>query len=144
MRPIWRNGCGYFEEKRSTIFDKFRQYLALDNTVANARAGEEMEEYLNYVYSTLISSDVGILVSSAIDRTDSMYLDYTNGKISLSRFLQYAISQNWVDLSKLGQEGAYYDNAEWYSMIVEYVLDYFRDDKEFEKRYTVPLFSQKN
>ncbi len=135
---------GYFEEKRGTIFDRFRQYLAIDNTVTNAGAGEEMEEYLNYVYSTLISSDVGILVSSAIDRTDSVYLDYTNGKTSLSRFLQYAISHNWVDLSKLGQDGAYYDNAEWYSMIVEYVLDYFRDDKEFEKKiYRTLIFTRK-
>ncbi len=135
---------GYFEEKRGTIFDRFRQYLAIDNTVTNAGAGEEMEEYLNYVYSTLISSDVGILVSSAIDRTDSVYLDYTNGKTSLSRFLQYAISRNWVDLSKLGQDGAYYDNAEWYSMIVEYVLDYFRDDKEFEKKiYRTLIFTRK-
>ncbi|MDE7211918.1 MAG: hypothetical protein K2O03_10835, partial [Lachnospiraceae bacterium] len=135
---------GYFEEKRGTIFDRFRQYLAIDNTVTNAGAGEEMEEYLNYVYSTLISSDVGILVSSAIDRTDSVYLDYTNGKTSLSRFLQYAISHNWVDLSKLGQDGAYYDNAEWYSMIVEYVLGYFRDDKEFEKKiYRTLIFTRK-
>ncbi|MDE6874845.1 MAG: peptidoglycan glycosyltransferase [Lachnospiraceae bacterium] len=135
---------GYFEAKRASIYDKFRQYLAIDNTVTNAKAGEEMEEYLNYVYSTLISSDVGLLVSSAIDRTDSVYLDYSNGKISLSRFLQYAISKNWVDLSKLGQDGAYYDNSEWYSMLVEYVLDYFRDDKEFEKKlYRTLIFTKK-
>lgn len=134
----------YFEEKRETIFEKFRKYLAIDNTVTNEKAGEEMEEYLDYVYSTLISSDVGLLVSSAIDRTDSMYLDYTNDKISLSRFLQYAISQNWVDLSKLGGDGAYYDNDEWYSMLVEYVLDYFQDDKEFEKKiYRTLIFTKK-
>lgn len=134
----------YFEEKRETIFEKFRTYLAIGNTVTNEKAGEEMEEYLDYVYSVLISSDVGLLVSSAIDRTDPMYLDYTNDKISLSSFLQYAISQNWVDLSKLGRDGAYYDNDEWYSMLVEYVLDYFQDDKEFEKKiYRTLIFTKK-
>ncbi|MDE7325350.1 MAG: penicillin-binding protein [Lachnospiraceae bacterium] len=134
----------YFEEKRETIFVKFRQYLSTDNTVTNQGAGDEMEEYLDYVYSTLLSKDVGILVSTAIDRTDSVYLDYTNDKISLSRFLQYAISQNWVDLSKLGKGGAYYDNDEWYSMIVDYVLDYFKDDKEFEKKiYRTLIFTKK-
>lgn len=135
---------GYFEQKRAAIFDRFRDYLAIDNTVTNAGAGEEMEEYLNYTYATLLSSEVGLLVSSAIDRTDQTYLDYTNGKISLSRFLQYAISRNWVDLSKLGQDGAYYDNAEWYSMIVDYILDYFCDDKEFEKKiYRTLIFTKK-
>lgn len=134
----------YFEEKRAAIFNKFRQYLAIDNTVVNGRAGEEMEEYLDYVYSTLLSNEVGILVSSSIDRTDPVYLDYTNDKISLSRFLQYAISKNWVDLSKLGKDGVYYDNDEWYSMIVDYVLEYFKDDKEFEKKiYRTLIFTRK-
>ena len=134
----------YFEEKREIIFGKFRKLLAIDNTVTNQDAGEEMEEYLDYVYSTLISKDVGILVSTAIDRTDEVYLDYTNNKISLSQFLQYAISKNWVDLSKLGKGGAYFDNDEWYSMIVDYVLEYFKDDKEFEKKiYRTLIFTKK-
>jgi len=114
----------YFEEKREIIFGKFRKLLAIDNTVTNQDAGEEMEEYLDYVYSTLISKDVGILVSTAIDRTDEVYLDYTNNKISLSQFLQYAISKNWVDLSKLGKGGAYFDNDEWYKDIPH--LDFYK------------------
>ncbi len=135
---------GYFKEKRESIFSRLRQYLALDNTVTNQKAGEEMEEYLDYVYSKLISSDVQLLVSSAIDRTDQMYLDYTNDKISLSRFLQYAISKNWVDLSKLGVGDNYYSIDEHYTMLVDYILHYFEDDKEFEKKiYRTLIFTRK-
>ena len=135
---------GYFKEKRESIFSRLRQYLALDNTVTNQKAGEEMEEYLDYVYSKLISSDVQLLVSSAIDRTDQMYLDYTNDKISLSRFLQYAISKNWVDLSKLGVGDNYYSIDEHYAMLVDYILHYFEDDKEFEKKiYRTLIFTRK-
>ena len=38
----------YFEEKREIIFGKFRKLLAIDNTVTNQDAGEEMEEHLDY------------------------------------------------------------------------------------------------
>lgn len=135
---------GYFLDKRSLIFEKLRHYLALDNTVTNPKAGEEMEEYLDYVYSTMLSSEVGLLISSVIDRQDPVYLDYTNDKISLSKFLQYAISQNWVDLSKLGVGEQYYSMDEHYEMLIDYILDYFEDDKEFEKKiYRTLIFTKK-
>ena len=135
---------GYFRDKRESIFDRLRRYLALDNTVTNPKAGEEMEEYLDYVYSTLVSNEVQLLISSAIDRTDPMYLDYTEDKISLSRFLQYAISKNWVDLEKLGVGENYYSIDEHYEMLIDYILDYFEDDKEFEKKiYRTLIFTKK-
>ena len=48
----------------------------------------------------------------------------------LSRFLQYAISKNWVDLEKLGVGENYYSIDEHYEMLIDYILDYFEDDKE--------------
>lgn len=139
-----RKVLGYFEDKRASVFSGLRKYLSLENKVKNSAAGAEMEEYLNYVYSTLISSDMGILVSSAIDRTDSVYLDYTNGKSSLSSFLQYAISKNWVDLSKLGIGENYSDTAEIFTGIVDYILEFFENDKEFEKKiYRTLIFNKK-
>lgn len=135
---------GYFSEKRESIFSRLRTYLALDNKVTNPDAGTEMEEYLDYVYSSLVSSSVSVLLSSSIDRTDAVYLQYTNDEISLSEFLQYAISKNWVDLSKLGIGDAYYSTDEIYTMIVEYILNFFEDDKEFEKKiYRTLIFNRK-
>ncbi|MCX4347278.1 MAG: peptidase, partial [Lachnospiraceae bacterium] len=132
----------YFEEKREIIFGKFRKLLAIDNTVTNQDAGEEMEEYLDYVYSTLISKDVGILVSTAIDRTDEVYLDYTNNKISLSQFLQYAISKNWVDLSVLNIGEEYFSTEEIYDKLIDYGMKLLDDDVDYPKMVYSDLIHQ--
>ncbi|MBQ9119959.1 MAG: hypothetical protein IJY09_07925 [Lachnospiraceae bacterium] len=137
---------GYFNNKRETIFANLQKYLSLDNKTTNPDAGEEMEEYLDYVYSVLASSDSpkNIFISSAVDKTDSVYLDYTNDRISLSEYLQYAISNNWIDLSVLGIGDSYKTTEEIFSIIVEYVLEYFEDDKEFEKKiYRTLIFTKK-
>ncbi len=135
-----------FEAKRVSIFENLRKYLSIDNTVTNPDAGEEMEEYLDHAYSTLASSSSAkkIFISSAVDKTDSMYLDYANDRISLSKYLQYAISKNWIDLSVLGTGDTYQTTGEIYNTIVEYLLEYFEDDKEFEKKiYRTLIFNKK-
>ena len=46
----------------------FRNIFTEDNTVTNAAAGSEMEDYLDYSYSQLIST--GVINSEKIDKTD--------------------------------------------------------------------------
>lgn len=134
----------YFLDKRVTIFSKLNDLLDKDSKVTNEQAGEEMQEYLQYVYSKMISSDVKLLISSNIDRTDSVYLNYQDDKISLSEFLQYAITKNWVDLSQLGIGNEYYSTEELYEKLIAYTMDLLVDDAEFEKKiYRTLIFTKK-
>lgn len=133
-----------FLDKRVSIFENLKNLLKSDSTVTNSGAGEEMEEYLQYIYSKLSSSDVGVVLSSKVDREDPQYLNYRDNKLSLSKFLQYAITKNWVDLSKLGVGSEYYSTDELYTKLVEYAMDLLVDDKEFEKKiYRTLVFSKK-
>lgn len=133
-----------FLDKRSEIFNNLERLLKFGTTTTNKAAGEEMSEYLEYVYSKLISSNVKVLVSSNIDKTDTVYLNYQNNKISLSEFLQYAITKNWVDFSKLGVGDEYYTTEEYYEKLVDYALSLLVDDTAFEKKiYRTLVFSKK-
>lgn len=138
----------YFLDKRVSVFSKLYDLLDKDSKTTNEQAGEEMQEYLEYVYSKLASSDVKLLVSANIDKTDETYLNYQNGKISLSEFLQYAITKNWIDLDKLESEyglgNEYYETDEWYEKLVSYTMDLLVDDAEFEKKiYRTLIFTKK-
>jgi len=134
---------GYFLSKRESIFNSLMTMMKVDSTITNAQAGSEMAEYLDYVYSKLVSSEVGILVSSKINKTDETYLAYRNDEISLSQFLQYAITQNWVDLSKLGIGNEYFSTDEIYSKLFSYAMELLVDDNSFEKKiYRTLIFSR--
>lgn len=134
----------YFEEKRDSIFNQLQKLMAANSTVTNSAAGEEMEEYLDYVYQSMKQNGVGLVVDSAVNKTDPMYLDYVNNKISLSQYLQYAITQNWVDLSALETGSEFFTPVEYYERMLEKTFDYLLDDKEFEKKiYRTLIFTQR-
>ncbi len=133
-----------FLDKRQGIFERLQELLKIDSTVTNSAAGEEMEEYLQYVYSKLSSSDIGVIINSKVDKEDPQYLKYRDNKMSLSKFLQYAITQNWVDLSKLDIDGEFNITEEIYQKLIEHVMKLLVDDKEFEKKiYRTLIFSKK-
>ncbi len=133
-----------FLDKREGIFYNLKNLLKIDSTVTNSAAGEEMEEYLQYVYSKLSSGEVGILLSSKINKEDSQYQNYRDNKLSLGKFLQYAITQNWVDISKLVGDTEYYRTDELYEKLIDYAMNLLVDDKEFEKKiYRTLVFTKK-
>lgn len=135
---------GYFLEKRSSIFSRLHDLLDINSKTTNKAAGEEMQEYLDYVYAKLVSNDVKALISSSIDKTDETYLNYKNSKISLSEFLQYAITRNWVDLSVLGVGDEYFSTDELYEKLIAFAMDLLVDDGNFEKKiYRTLIFTKK-
>lgn len=143
-KDLEKNVYQKFLDKRDGIFNNLNNLLKIDSTVTNSAAGAEMEEYLQYVYSKLSSSQVGIILSSKINKEDTQYLNYKDNKLSLSKFLQYAITQNWVDLSKLGVGTEYYRTDELYEKLKDYAMNLLVDDKEFEKKiYRTLVFSKK-
>ena len=73
--------------------------MEADNNTTNNKAGD-MEEYLDYIYETLI--DKGIILADMIDKNDTTLNAYKNNRISLSKFIQYTLANNYVDLTKLG------------------------------------------
>ncbi len=131
-----------FLAQQESVLNSLNTSLAADYTHSNRASGADMEEVLDYIYSLLIEQDV--LVSGSINREDSVYIDYSNNKISLSQFLQYALASNWIDLSKLEIEDEFYSTLELYEKLVLYIKEALKTDRTFSKKlYHTLIYSYK-
>ena len=75
----------------------------------------------------------GILDSDAVDTQDETYLAWNQeGSISLSEYLDYAISQNWVDTSGLEGEN-YSTSGEIYEAVLNYIEEQISGASGFDK-----------
>lgn len=117
--------------KKSTI-QSLKRHLKYGYDTPGNELPETMNEYLDYIYSFLRSEE--IISSEKMDRTDETYNKYADGKISLSRFLIYAISNNWIDLDALDVGNDYYSTEEIYKKLFDYVFDALADDTAFDKK----------
>ena len=127
--------------EQDKVFDNYRQLLSNNSNITNSKAGD-MEEFLDYFYTTLVKQQ--ILLTKNIPSDDSVYKSYTNDNISLSQFLQHAINNNWIDLSKLGIGSDYYIAEEIYQKLLDYVENLLKKDSEFKKKiYRQLIFSYK-
>ncbi len=94
---------------------------------------KEYQWYMSHIASTLYST--GILDSSKVNREDQMYVAWTTDEtISLTEYLKYAISMNWVDVSKLSLDNQYADSEEIFNHVIKFVMKKLADDADFKTR----------
>lgn len=105
-----------------------RAYRDLDN---------DMKAYMDYISINVLQTDTGILMKDEINTSDDIYKQWTTDEtISLNQYLNYAISQNWIDTSKLSDYVSaekYSDSAEIYQGILSFLEDYLNSDVNFDK-----------
>lgn len=121
-----------YKAKAKSIIRNMRKYLAADSDTLFKDLSDDMADFVSYFYSALKKENI-ILIGD-IDTTDATYKEYQNGKISLSKYLQHAISQNWVDLSVLDIGESYFSTEEIYEKLVDYGFNtILEDDPTFRK-----------
>ncbi len=123
---------GKYLNKREKVFARLTELLDENSRTVNSKASKEYEEYLDYIYSMLV--DNGIILSDNITEDDITYKNYSNNKISLSEYLQYLISNNWIDLKKLKVGDAFSSAAEIYDQLLDYIREQLKEDSEFTKK----------
>ena len=88
---------------------------------------------MDYICDTVLKEYTGLLLSDEIDSQDETQIAWAKDEtISLYAYLNYAISQNWVDTTKLGNS-AYSSSEEIYQELVTYLEEYLKGDSEFDK-----------
>lgn len=121
-----------YKAKSKSITRKMRKYLAADSDTLSKDLSDYMADFVSYFYTALKNEN--IILTGDIDTSDTTYKEYQNGKISLSKYLQYAISQNWVDLSVLNIGESYFSTEEIYEKLVDYgFTNILEDDATFRK-----------
>jgi penicillin-binding protein 2 len=130
-----------FLVKAAEIFDLIKMELLSDNPTAykdlsdTYELGEQYQVYMSYIVNDMLMTGTGILNESAIDKTDATYLAWTEDEnISLKEYLTYAISKNWIDVTKFGADSEYMDTEEMFTALADYIADYLYEDDNFCKK----------
>lgn len=118
-------------EKKRTL-RSLKRHLSYNYNIPGNSLSDTVNEYLDYIYTMLRSDE--IISTEKMDKTDSTYNKYANGKISLSKFLIYAISHNWIDLEALNVGNNYYSTEEIYNKLIDYIFESLEEDNSFDKK----------
>ncbi len=119
-------------ERKQQIFDELREELT-DTCTPYDKLTKEFQVYESFIAAMLYEDK--IIPPSEVDRKDATYLAWTEEEtISLNEYLNYTISKNWVDVSKLDITAQYSDSHEIYDKIISYIFEKLYTDKDFQKK----------
>lgn len=123
-----------FLAKQESVFSKLREEMMETDTPYRSLS-KEYQVYESFIISMLSSNDYGVLDTDSIDATDSVYQSWkVQESISIHEFLSYAISMNWIDITKLDLESQYSDSSEIYAALVDYIIEHLATNTDFSKK----------
>lgn len=130
-----------FLNKQQNVLNEIKDELQNKKTPYD-QLSKEYKNYESYIVSMLTKK--GVLVNSAIDKEDATYIAWTRDEvISLNEYLNYAIAQNWIDITKLSLDSQYSDSEEILNSMIDYIMDNLKDNNEFSKKlYKYMISSQ--
>lgn len=121
-----------FIKKMENIFQQITDELYEKNTPYN-NLSIEYQVYQSYIVTML--TEKGIIISDQVDTSDKTYQAWkTDETISLGEFLNYCISKNWIDVSKISLESKYADASEIFNSLIEYIFENLKDNTTFIKK----------
>ena len=129
-----KNLYAKFQQKQQEVFDTITNRLTSATPPAYKDESKEVQEYLTYICDTILRDTLGVIDKNAVDTSDATYQAWANDEsISLKDYLNYAASQNWINISAISPKGEYLDSEEIYQALTEYVVDYLKTDTGFSK-----------
>ncbi len=131
-----------FLASREQIMRELESQLYNPNAPSMAELQEDYKAYMQYIYSYLADSTVGIIQRDKIDSSSPEAENWRNETISLRSYLYSGISNNWIDTTKLEVSSRYSSADDSYDAIVRYIMDHLKDDTKFTKRIYRYLINQ--
>ena len=131
-----------FLASREQIMRELESQLYNLNAPSMAELPEDYKAYMQYIYSYLADSTVGIIQRDKIDSSSPEAENWRNETISLRSYLYSGISNNWIDTTKLEVSSRYSSADDSYDAIVRYIMDHLKDDTKFTKRIYRYLINQ--
>ena len=119
-----------FKSRQKTTLGKIKQELTRSPEALNTMSDEVLDEF-TYIISML--KDDQVLLKNEIDTSDSVYQKWKDQKISPKEYLNYCITQHWIDISQLNVDEKYADSTEVYDALCKYILKNIKTDTEFSK-----------
>ncbi|MCR4850496.1 MAG: penicillin-binding protein [Lachnospiraceae bacterium] len=121
-----------FITKREQVFERLRNEL-YDKKTVYSDLNTEYKVYESYIVDRLYQEN--IIDRDLVDLTDKIYTAWTiDESISAYEYINYCISMNWIDVSKLDIDTQYSDSEKIYNYMINYILDELYKDKGFIKK----------
>ena len=122
-----------FQAKKTDTLAQIMADMQSSTTAPYNQLSEEMQDYMDYIVDDVLKDYTGLLMTDKIDTSDETYIAWTRDEtIIVYTFLNYAITQNWVDTSKL-DSSSYSSSEEIYAALLNYLQEYLSEDSEFDK-----------
>ena len=135
--PTEKEVAAAFASRKEEVLDSLSSVLTNPDEKAYKDMPKETQAYLTYIVSEILTNTTGVIMPDAVDTNDETYKAWKDSEsINVYTYLNYAISQNWVDTSKLKEfaaDGKYSDSAETYQGMVKYIIDYISSNSGFDK-----------
>ncbi|HJA65939.1 MAG TPA: penicillin-binding protein [Candidatus Mediterraneibacter cottocaccae] len=128
-----RTVYGIFQEKKTSTLSAILSEMQNPDASAYRDLSEEMQAYMSYIVNDVLDDQTGLLLTDRIDTSDPTYTAWRSDEsISLYTFLNYAITQNWIDTSLI-DDSSYSSSEEIYQALVNYLQEYLNEDSDFDK-----------
>lgn len=127
-----RNVHSKYQNKKESVLAQLTEQLNSEAALPYEALSDEMQVYISNIVTILTNNQ--ILKREAIDTEDEMYLAWRNEAVSLRDYLNYAISNNWIDITKVNVENQYSTSEEIYSALIDYITDALESNIEFDKK----------
>ncbi len=121
---------GKFETKLELVKQMLRDELNNPGAKPYKDLTLELKNYMSYI----VSSDCLMGENDVLnpDSADPMYSAWHKDEnISLRTYLEYAISMNWVNVSKVAPDTPYLDSEEIFHSLINYITDALTNDTKF-------------
>ncbi|MCI8746203.1 MAG: hypothetical protein HFI25_11115, partial [Lachnospiraceae bacterium] len=123
-----------FLGKRESAIAAILSELNMENPTAYQNLSKEMMNYMSYLVSDVLMGENQVLMGNAVNTSDPTYIAWTTDEvISLQEYLKYAISMNWIDVTKISGDNPYLDSQEIYQSVLEYMKEYLMEDDTFSR-----------
>lgn len=126
-----------YSDRLESSINKIISNLNSASSPAYKDLKKEMQAYMYYIASDLLTYQTNVLLLDKIDTNDEVYLAWMNEEINLYEYLNHAIAQNWIDTSVIqdyiSTDEKYSDSNEVYQGILTFLEDYLQTDASFEK-----------
>lgn len=117
--------------KKETVFNEIQDEMLNQNTPYKDLS-TEYQIYESYIVSLLTENGV---INNKVDKEDATYIAWKKDEtISLSQFLKYCHSKNWLEVSKINLKNEYSDSEEVYQQLIQYILEHLDNNTEFSKK----------